>query len=60
MHSHAVSWLGFLLDRRAVTAVEYGIITALIATALLTSVGYITSGLSTAFANVKTHLVNGT
>lgn len=40
-------------DRRGVTAVEYGIMAALIATALVTSVGYLTTGLSTAFSNIK-------
>ena len=47
-------------DRRGVTAVEYGIMAALIATALVTSVGYVTTGLSTAFTNISTHLQNGT
>ena len=40
-------------DRRGVTAVEYGIMAALIATALVTSVGYLTSGLSTAFSKIQ-------
>ena len=48
------------MDRRGVTAVEYGIMAALIATALVTSVGYITTGLSTAFTNIQTHLASGT
>ena len=53
-------WAELRGDKRAVTAVEYGIMAALIATALVTSVGYITGGLSTAFTNIKTHLTSGT
>ena len=42
--------------KRAVTAVEYGIMAALIATALVTSVGLLTGGISTAFSNIKTKM----
>ena len=41
-------------DKRGVTAVEYGIMAALIATALVTSVGYLTGGISTAFSKIQT------
>jgi pilus assembly protein Flp/PilA len=42
----------FVADEGGVTAIEYGLIAALIATALLTAVGYITGGLSTAFSQI--------
>ena len=43
-------WAQIRGDKRAVTAVEYGIMAALIATALITSVGYLTGGISSAFS----------
>ncbi|PWF55185.1 Flp family type IVb pilin [Massilia glaciei] len=44
----------FMADEGGVTAIEYGLIAALIATALITAVGYITLGLSTAFSKIQT------
>jgi len=46
--------------KRAVTAVEYGIMAALIATALVTSVGYVTGGLSSAFSKIQATMSKGT
>lgn len=46
-------------DERGVTAVEYGIIAALIATVLVIAVGAVGTGLSTAFSNIATHLKTG-
>jgi pilus assembly protein Flp/PilA len=40
------------------TAVEYGLIAGLIAVALVTAVGSLTGGLSTAFQNVGTSVQN--
>ncbi|MEO5935111.1 MAG: Flp family type IVb pilin [Duganella sp.] len=42
----------FVADENGVTAIEYGLIAALIATALITAVGYVTGGLSTAFSKI--------
>lgn len=50
----------FTGSKRAVTAVEYGIMAALIATALVTIIGTFTSGLSTAFTAIAGHLKTGT
>ena len=40
------------LGKRGVTAVEYGIMAALIATALVTSVGVLRKGIGTAFSRI--------
>ena len=45
--------------KRAVTAVEYGIMAALIATALVTILTAFTGTLSTAFTNIGLHLTSG-
>ena len=42
--------------KRAVTAVEYGIMAALIATALVLSVGTLTSGIAAAFTKISTSM----
>jgi pilus assembly protein Flp/PilA len=47
-------------DRRGVTAVEYGVIAALMATALVGLIASLTGGLTTAFSNIVTHLTTGT
>jgi pilus assembly protein Flp/PilA len=39
-----------------VTAIEYGLIAALIAVAIITAVGLVGSNLATMFTNVSTHL----
>ncbi|PWF55184.1 Flp family type IVb pilin [Massilia glaciei] len=46
----------FVADENGVTAIEYGLIAALIATALITAVGYVTLGLSTAFSKIQTKM----
>ncbi len=43
-------------DQSGATAVEYGLIAALIATGLITAMGYLTTGLSDAFTTIKTKL----
>ena len=43
-------------DKRGVTAVEYGIMAALIAAVLVTAVGTFTSGLSSVFTNIGNEL----
>ncbi len=39
-------------DKRAVTAVEYGIMAALISAVLVTSVGFLTGGLTAVFTRI--------
>jgi pilus assembly protein Flp/PilA len=46
----------FVNNGSGATAVEYGLIAALIATGLITAMGYLTTGLSTAFTTIKTKL----
>ena len=43
-------------DQSGATAVEYGLIAALIVTGLITGMGYITTGLSDVFTTIKTKL----
>jgi pilus assembly protein Flp/PilA len=45
-------------DTRAVTAVEYGIIAALVATVLVTAVGFLTGGLTATFTSIGHTLGN--
>ncbi len=45
-------WTAPRTDRRGVTAVEYGIMAALISLALVSSVGFLTGGLTRAFTRV--------
>ena len=42
----------FLRETDGVTAIEYGLIAGLMAAALVTAVGLITGGLSTAFTSI--------
>ena len=46
----------FVQNESGATAVEYGLIAALIATGLITAMGYLTTGLSDAFTTIKTKL----
>ncbi len=46
----------FLKDEEGVTAVEYGLIAALIALVIIVAVALVGTNLSTAFNNVATHL----
>lgn len=42
----------FINDENGITAIEYGLIAALIAAGLVVSVGYVSGGLSTAFNTI--------
>jgi pilus assembly protein Flp/PilA len=46
-------------DEEGVTAVEYGLIAALIAVAIVTAVGGIGTALNTQFGSVATHITSG-
>ncbi len=48
----------FWKAEEGVTAIEYGLIAALMAIALVTGVGLVTGGLNTAFTNIQTKLQN--
>jgi pilus assembly protein Flp/PilA len=44
--------INFLRDEDGITAIEYGIMAALISTVLVTAVAFITGGLTTVFTRV--------
>jgi len=48
----------FVKDESGVTAMEYGMIAALIAVAILTALGTIGTQLNTTFTNIGTSLTN--
>lgn len=52
MLSYLKTWLALKTDRRAVTALEYGLIAALIALGIVTAVKNLAGGLSGTFAAV--------
>ncbi|MCA7120449.1 MAG: Flp family type IVb pilin [Acidibrevibacterium sp.] len=52
MISYLKTWLALKTDRRAVTALEYGLIAALIALGIVTAVKNLAGGLSGTFAAV--------
>jgi pilus assembly protein Flp/PilA len=56
MLEYARTWLALRFDKRGVTALEYGIIAALMGAALVVSVGFLTSGLHDAFTAIQNTL----
>jgi pilus assembly protein Flp/PilA len=46
----------FINDENGVTAIEYGLIAALIATALVLAVGYVTTALDTSFGKIASDM----
>ena len=48
--------LKFLNDRSGATAIEYGLIAALIAVALVAAMGFLGDGLKTSFSNIQKQL----
>ena len=58
MISSAVQRILYRLHRddEGVTAIEYGLIAALIAVVIIVSVGLVGTGVNTTFSNVATHL----
>ena len=47
----------FFKDEEGVTAIEYGLIAALIALVIIVAVAIVGQGLSTTFSNVGSHLI---
>ena len=56
MLEYARTWLTLRLDKRGVTAMEYGLIAALIAVVIITAVTNVGTHLSTVFTSIKTAL----
>ena len=50
------SWLELKTDRRAVTALEYGVIAGVLAVVVVTAFTTLGGGLNTAFTNIATQL----
>ncbi len=59
MFEYVRALAGQRLGNRGVTAVEYGIMAALIATILVAAVTTLGGGLTTAFASIAGHLTTG-
>ncbi len=58
MYAHLKFWLALKSDRRAVTALEYGLIAALIAGVIITAVATLGTNISTVFTNLGTEMTN--
>ena len=58
MFHYAITWLALRRDRRGVTAMEYGLIAALVATAIIASVTSIGTNLGTLFTSIAGQLVS--
>lgn len=56
MFDYIKTWLELKTDRRAVTALEYGLIASLIAVVIVAGVKLIGTNLSTMFTNVAGNL----
>ena len=56
MIEYLKTWLELKTDRRAVTALEYGIIAAVLVTTIATGFGILANDLSLKFANIGANL----
>lgn len=52
MRDRVVVWLGLIADRRGVTALEYGLLAALISGVIATAVGKLGTNLTTVFDRI--------
>lgn len=58
MLQYATMWLNLRADRRAVTALEYGLIAGVIVATIAVGFSLLANDLSTEFANIGTSLTN--
>lgn len=56
MLEYAKTWLALRFDKRGVTAMEYGLIAALVAVVIITTVTNIGTSLNTMFGKIETAL----
>ena len=56
MLSQFIEWLKLTQDEEGATAIEYGLLAALIAVVIIIAVAAVGTGLSSTFSNVATHL----
>jgi pilus assembly protein Flp/PilA len=59
MLEYARTWLALRFDKRGVTAMEYGLIAALMAVVLIAAVGTLGTGIKDAFTSIAGHLQTG-
>jgi len=59
MFVYLMTWMQLKADRRAVTAIEYGLIASLVAVAIILAVTLVGTDLGTVFGHVATGLVPG-
>jgi pilus assembly protein Flp/PilA len=59
MLDYARTWLALRFDKRGVTAMEYGLIAALIAVVIITGLTTVGTKLETMFTTIAGHLVSG-
>ena len=59
MLEYARTWIALRFDKRGVTAMEYGLIAALIAVVIITAVTNIGTSLNTKFTAIATALSGG-
>jgi len=59
MLAYLVTWMQLKTDRRAVTAIEYGLIASLVAVAIIVAVTLVGTDLKAVFGHVATGLVPG-
>jgi len=59
MLEYAVAWLALRCDKRGVTAMEYGLIAALVACVIIGTVTTIGTSLNTKFTSISTALGGG-
>lgn len=60
MLTYALTWLSLRRDRRGVTAMEYGLIAALIAVAIIGIVGTLGTNLTAVFKTISDKLAGAT
>jgi pilus assembly protein Flp/PilA len=60
MLTHLTVWLALKTDRRAVTALEYGLIAALIAGVIITAVTALGTDISATFTKIGTAVTKAT
>jgi pilus assembly protein Flp/PilA len=60
MLDYARTWLALRFDKRGVTAMEYGLIAALMAVVIIAAVGSLGGGIKDAFTSIAGHLTSGT
>lgn len=56
MIEYCKTWLELHSDKRAVTAIEYGLIAALMAAVIVTVMATVSGGLTNAFTSIANHL----